>query len=112
MIWKIVSARKCAVGRLLLPHPVVTPVALPAGQSALAELKIEPVAVIEQAAAAEVADGQIDFVARAATDIADRLSERARDIFHIHPDGKRRIIRQCRGEGWRTRSTRGRQLLG
>src|SRR5665647_1899075 len=54
----------------LLPHPVVTPVALPAGQSALAELQKQPVVVVEQSAAADIADRQIDFLARTSADLS------------------------------------------
>jgi polysaccharide export outer membrane protein len=41
--WIFFAARK----RPLLPHPVVAPIALPAGQSALPELQIEPVLLEE-----------------------------------------------------------------
>src|ERR1700732_4273200 len=93
------SERKHLADVLLLPHPVVAPVALPAGQSAVAELQIEPVIVVDQSAAAEVADCPIDFAAGAAADVAERLSQRPRDIAHIHPKRQRRVVRQSRGEG-------------
>src|SRR5229473_5205268 len=96
----------------LLPHPVVAPVALPAGQSALAELQIEPVLVEEQPAAADVAEGQQGFVARAAADVVQWRPQGARGIFRVHPEHERRIVRQRRGEGWGIRTTRWHECLG
>src|ERR1700682_2157301 len=84
---------------LLSPHPVVAPIALPAGQFALAELQIKPVFVKEQAAAADVAEGQEGFVARAATDVVQWRPQSTRRVFHIHPEHQRRVVRQRRGEG-------------
>ena len=48
----------------LLPHPVMAPVALPAGEPAFAKLQKEPVAIGKQSAAAVIAEGEEDFVAR------------------------------------------------
>src|SRR5258708_8814033 len=90
---------------LLLPHPVMAPIALPAGQSAMAELQIEPVPVRKQTAATEVAEGQEDFVARAAPDIIEGRAERACGIFRVHAEYQRDVVRQRRREGLRAVAT-------
>src|SRR6266849_10159051 len=79
-----------AMEAVLAPHPVVAPVALPAGQPALAELQIKPVLVKEQAAAADVAEGQEDFVARTAADVVQWHAQSARGVFRIHSEHQRR----------------------
>src|SRR6267142_6101295 len=56
----------------LLPHPVVAPVAFPAGQPAFAELQVEPVLAVKESAAADIAEREKDFVARAAADVIKR----------------------------------------
>src|ERR1700694_5839600 len=98
--------------RLLLPHPVMAHIALPAGYPPLAELQIKPVVAIEQSAAADIAECQIDFVARAAADVSQRRPQRPRGVFHIHPEHQRRGVRQRRAEGRRMRSICRRKLLG
>src|SRR5258707_9427475 len=96
---------------LLLPHPVVAPIALPAGQSAVAELQIEPVPVRKQTAAAGVAEREEDFVARAASDIIEGRAERACGIFRVHAEYQRDVVRQRRGEGRRVGAADRRQSL-
>src|SRR3954470_15632714 len=95
----------------LLPHPVVTPVALPAGQPSLAELEIEPVLFIKQPAAADVAERQVDFLARTAADVIERSAECAGGAFLIHAEDQRRRVRQGRGERRRVGAADRRQLL-
>src|SRR5258708_9126089 len=85
--------------RFLLPHPVMAPIALPAGQSAVAELQVEPVLVRKQAAAASAAEREEDFVARAAPDIIEGRAERACGTFRVHAEYQRDVVRQSRGEG-------------
>src|SRR6185437_2611686 len=65
----------------LPPHPVAAPVALPAGQFAVAELQIEPVVVADQSAATRIADGEIDFIARSTVDVAERPVKRLGGIY-------------------------------
>src|ERR1700720_2522836 len=110
--WRTVCEQAACRWRLLSPHPVVAPVALPAGQSALAELQIKPVLVQEQAAAADVAEGQEDFVARTAADVVQRHAQSARGVFRIHSEHQRRVVRQRRGEGWRMWASGRREWLG
>src|SRR5258705_11521075 len=96
---------------LLLPHPVMAPIALPAGQSAVAELQIESVPVRKQTAAAGVAEREEDFVARAAPDIIEGRAERACGTFRVHAEYQRDVVRQSRGEGRRVGATDRRQGL-
>jgi hypothetical protein len=75
---------KSIEGRLakrLLPHPIVAPVALPAGQPALAELQKQSVLLVKQSAAADVAEREEDFFARSAPDIIERGAERAGSLL-------------------------------
>src|ERR1700709_449953 len=89
----------------------MAPVALPARQSAFAELQIEPVFLVEQSAAAIITERQVDFLAGSAADIIERSAERARDGFLVHAEGERRVVRQRRGEGRRVGAADRRQLL-
>src|SRR5881394_638326 len=83
---------------LLLPHPVVAPVALPAGQPAFAELQKEPVLLVEQSAAADVAEGEVDFLARPSPDVIERGAQRTRGFAGVHAERQRNIVRQRFGE--------------
>src|SRR5882724_1629657 len=91
--WRTVCKQAACRPQLLSPHPVVAPIALPAGQFALAELQIKPVFVKEQAAAAGVAEGQEVFVAGAAVDVVKWLPKSPRGVFHILPEHQRRFFR-------------------
>src|SRR5258708_14591379 len=95
----------------LLPTPVMAPVAFPASQPALAELQVEPVLLVEQAAAAGVAEGEKDFVARAAVDVIKRHAERGCGLLRIHAEKQRRVVRQRRVEGWRVGAADWRETL-
>ena len=70
----------------LLPHPVMAPVAFPAGQPAVTELQIKPVLVNEQPTAAIIAKCQEDFLARTAADVVQFRPQRLRGVFDVHPD--------------------------
>src|SRR4051812_11727234 len=85
---------------ILFPHPVVAPIGLPAGQSALTELQKQPVVVIHEPAAADVADRQVYLVTGPAADIAEWLAKRSRNIFHIHSEHQGRGVRQRCVERW------------
>src|ERR1700688_4976835 len=89
----------------------MAPIALPPGQSAFAELQIEPMVMIEQSAAAEIAKCQIDFVARRAADVVQWRPQRTRSVFHVHPEDQRRGVRQGRREGRRVWTIAWRELL-
>ena len=67
----------------------MAPIALPAGQSALAELQIEPVLVKEQAAAADIAEGKEGFVARPSPDVMERRAQCPRGILRVQYLGVR-----------------------
>src|SRR4051794_5845678 len=58
-------------GSCSFPHPIVAPVALPAGQLAVAKQQIEPMTLRKQSAAADVAEGQIGFIAGTAINIME-----------------------------------------
>src|SRR5712671_4687687 len=83
----------------LLPHPVVAPIAFPAGQATFAELQIEPVLLVKKSAAADVAKREQDFVARAAADVIKGHAERGCGFLRIHAEKQRRIVRQRCIEG-------------
>jgi hypothetical protein len=70
----------------------MAPVAFPAGQSAVAELQIKPVLVKGQPAAADIAERQEDFVARAAAEVVQWCPQRLRGVFHAHPDRQRHVV--------------------
>src|SRR6476469_9121424 len=89
----------------------MAPIALPSGQSAVTELQIEPVPVRKQAAPAEIAEREEDLVARAALDVSERYTQRARGVFRAHAERQRRIVRQGRGESRRVGAAGGRQAL-
>src|SRR6185369_2375404 len=95
---------------LLLPHPVVAPVALPAGQPAFAELQKEPVLLVKQSAAADVAKREEDFLARTSPDIIERGAERARSFVGVHAERQWCVVRQRFGEGRRVGPADRRQL--
>src|ERR1700730_18536739 len=92
------SDRETSNGEGSEPHPVLAVVFLPAGQTTMAELQKQPVVVIDQSAATEVAKGEVDLSAPSAADILQRLTEHAGGLFHAHPEGKRRVVRQGRDE--------------
>src|SRR3954447_19617760 len=100
MFWRRNQTRSEARQPVLFPHPVVAPIGLPTGQSALAELQKQPVLVIQEPAAADVADRQVYLVTGPATYIAERLAKRSRDIFHIHSEHQGRGVRQRCVERW------------
>src|SRR5258705_1515108 len=95
----------------LLPHPVVAPVAFPAGQPAFAELQVEPVLDVKESAAADIAEREKDFVAQAAADVVKRHAERGCGLLRVHAEKQRRVVRQRRGEGWRVGPADWRQTL-
>src|SRR5215472_5203255 len=80
--------------RASLPHPVAAVVFLPAGQPAVAKLQEQPVVVVDQAAAAEVAEREIDLVAGRAGDILQRLPERGRHLLDVHAEHQGPAVRQ------------------
>src|SRR5581483_10558622 len=92
--------------RASLPHPVLAVVFLPAGQSAVAELQEQPVVMVDQAAAAEIAERDIDLLAGRAGDILQRLLQRRRHLLDIHAEHQRAVVRHRRVEG-RTSVERG-----
>src|SRR3954462_7772023 len=77
----------------LLPHPVMAPVAFPAGQPAFAELQIEPIFLVEKPAAADVAEREKNLVARAAVDVIQRHAERGGCLLRVHAEKQRRVVR-------------------
>src|SRR5262249_3729182 len=88
-------------------------VLFPAGEPAVAELQEQPVVVIEQAAAALVSEGKIDFVTGRAGDIFQRLAKCCGSLRDVHAENQRANIRQGRREGWaavRRQSLRARSL--
>src|SRR3954464_10563439 len=95
----------------LLPHPVVAPVALPAGQPALGEWQKEPVLLVEQSAAADVAECEVDLFARTSPDIIERGAERTRGFPGVHAERHRRVVRQRFGERRRVGAADRPQLL-
>src|SRR5215213_3451953 len=95
----------------LLPHPVVAPVALPAGQPALAELQEQPVFLVKQSTAADVAKGKEDFFARTSPDIIERGAERGCGFAGVHAERQWRVIRQRCGERRRVGAADRRQFL-
>ena len=89
----------------------MAPIALPAGQPAAPELQIEPVAMRKQSAAADVAERQVDFVARAALDVIERDTERARGVPGLHAERQRHIVRRRRDERRRVGTAERREAL-
>src|SRR6266480_2623976 len=89
----------------------MAPVALPAGQSSLAELQIKPVLVKEQATAANIAESQEDFIAGPAADVVQRRPQGPRGILRIHAEDKRHIVRQGRGKRPMIRTADRRRIL-
>src|SRR5437868_13113830 len=87
----------------LLPHPVAAPVALPCRQAAAAELQIEPVLAVEEAAAADVAERKEGFVAGAAADPGQWCAQRVGGLLLVHTEGQRRSVRQGCDKGRRKR---------
>src|SRR6478752_4451462 len=101
---------ECAKARLL-PHPVVAPVALPAGQPALAKLQKQPVLLVEQSAAADVAEREEDFLPRPSPDIVERGAERMRGFGGVHAERQGRVVGQRFGERRRVGAADRRQFL-
>src|SRR5882672_9525422 len=62
MLDRAVCARRLSGGSL--PHPVAAVILFPSGQPAVAELQEQPVVMVDQPAAAEIAQRQVDLVAR------------------------------------------------
>src|SRR6185312_2185295 len=81
------------------PHPVAAVVFLPAGEPAIAELQEQTVVVVDQAAAAQITQREIDFAAGSAADILQGLAQCGRDLRHIHAEHQWRVVRQISGEG-------------
>src|SRR5262249_37496267 len=67
-----------------LPHPVAAVIFLPPREPAIAELQEQPVVMVDQAAAALIAEREIDLVARRPGDILQRLLQRGRHLLDIH----------------------------
>src|SRR5258707_1120062 len=87
-----------------LPHPIAAVILFPTRQLAAAGLQEQPVVMIDQSAAAEIAQRQIDLAAGRATDILQGLTERTRCLLDIHPEHQRFVFRECRREGLATLS--------
>src|SRR6266513_1722182 len=89
----------------------MAPVALPAGQSALSELQIEPVLLEESFVAADVAEREENLVAGTAADVVERHAERGRGCLRAHPEHQRRVVGQGCDERRRVGPAEWRQSL-
>src|SRR5579871_5345745 len=85
--------------RASLLHPVLAVVFLPSRKPAVAELQEQPVVMIDQPAAAEIAEREIDFTAGRAGDVLQRLLQRRRHLRDVHAEHQRAVVRHLRVEG-------------